>query len=368
MTRIEATGSGEALLALFERHGCVHVETAVLQPADIFIDLSGEDIRRRLFLTQDGSGTDLCLRPEHTIPVCRQHVESGQASGEYCYLGPVFRQRQDGSGEFHQVGFESIGRTDECPADADALGLALDGFALAHDAPYAVRVGDMGLLSAVLDALEVPPPARRRLRRHLTSGAGRDAALSPPERGAGADYAGLISAIAGQDPKAARAFVEDVISIAGVSRVGGRTAGEIAERFLSKAENRSGELSGRAREVLSRYLAIRGDLDEASDAVRTLAHEERLDLAAALDRFEERTGFIAAREIPLQRLTFAADFARTLDYYTGFIFEIGQEGRQDVPYVAAGGRYDRLFEHVGEGAVPAVGCSFWLDRFPEGAR
>ena len=46
------------------------------------------------------------------------------------------------------------------------------------------------------------------------------------------DVEKLLKALEGQDPNAAKAFVEDVLSIAGISRVGGRSAGEIAERFL----------------------------------------------------------------------------------------------------------------------------------------
>ncbi|WP_375458481.1 ATP phosphoribosyltransferase regulatory subunit [uncultured Enterovirga sp.] len=365
MTR-HAAGPGDALLRLFEDQGFERVETPVLQPAELFFDLSGEDIRRRLFLTQDNAGAEFCLRPEYTIPVCRQHVASGELVGAYCYLGPVFRQRSEGPAEFHQVGVESIGRADISPADADILSLALDGFALSPRlGGYDVRVGDMGLLSVVFAELGLAPPVQRRLIRSLAGGQGADVALEPDSRAAGSDYAGLLAAIEGQDPKAARAFVEDVISIAGISRVGGRSAGEIADRFLAKAENRFGTLGDREREVLRRYLAIAGDLDEAADAIRSLASDEKLDLAAALDIFDERTGFIAARGIDLARLRFAADFARTLDYYTGFIFEIRDAGRPEGWYVAAGGRYDRLLQHVGARApVPAVGVSFWLDPEP----
>ena len=357
---------GAALLDLFERQGCRRVETPVLQPAEVFIDLSGEDIRRRLYLVQDAQGLELCLRPEYTIPVCRQHVESGREAGEYCYLGPVFRQRREGFGEFLQVGAESIGRADRCPADADMLGLALDGYGVGWGEPYKVRLGDMGLLDAIFDALGVPTALRRRVTRDLAAGKGVKA-LANGEPQETSRYAGLLAAIEGQDPKAARAFVEDVISIAGLSQVGGRTAAEIADRFLAKAESRPG-LAERSRSVLQRYLAIRGDLDDSADAVRMLAREEGLDLTEALDRFDERTGFIAARGIDLKRLVFAADFVRVLDYYTGFIFEVRPAGKPEGWYVAAGGRYDRLFEHLGGPGrkldpVPAIGCSFWLDRF-----
>jgi ATP phosphoribosyltransferase regulatory subunit len=358
----------DALITLFEQHGCARVDTPVLQPAELFLDLSGEDIRRRLFLTIDQEGREMCLRPEYTIPVCRRHLEAGQGGAEYCYLGPVFRQRVGESGEFLQAGVESIGRDDIAPADADVIGLAVDGLALYRTGPLDIRIGDMGLLEALMRALAVPSGTRRRLLREIAAGRPLDEMLAPEPRATGSDHAGLLAAIEGQDPRAARAFVEDVLSIAGISRVGGRSAGEIAERFLSRAENRSGTLADEARQVLAAYLAIDGDLDGAAAAIRDLARRAGIDVTQALDIFEERTGFMAARGLAVETFRFKADFARSLDYYTGFIFEIRDPGRADDRLIAAGGRYDRLLAHLGGGPVPAVGCSLWLDRIEGGQR
>ena len=231
----------ESLLALFGRRGSTLVETPILQPANLFLDLSGESIRRRLFLTQDAEGGEFCLRPEHTIPVCIEHIRARRVSGEYCYLGPVFRQRAGESNEFLQAGIESIGRNDAEAADAEVFATAMQALALFPHRRWEVTVGDMGLLEALLDALDVGPSARRRLVRQLSAGETPELALTEDTRAASSDYAGLLAAIEGQDPRAAKAFVEDVISIAGISAVGGRSAAEIAERFLSRASNRSPE-------------------------------------------------------------------------------------------------------------------------------
>lgn len=355
------TSSIDALTALFEREGYARVEPPVLQPADIFIDLSGEDIRRRLFLTQDTAGAELCLRPEYTIPVCREHLaRHGAAPGAYSYRGPVFRLRPAEPGEFQQAGIESIGRTDAMAADAEVLGLAVEGLAALGIGDVRVRFGDMGVLTALVEGLGVAPATRRRLIRAVVSGRGLEG-LADGEGGT-VEHAGLLAAIEGQDPQAARAFVEDVIAIAGIARVGGRSAGEIAERFLAKASNRS-VLSAEARQIVERYLAIGGDPDGAARAMRALASDAGLSIAAALDAFEERIGFMAARGLAIETFAFQAAFARNLDYYTGFIFEIEDPRRSDGRPVVGGGRYDGLLRHLGAAEpVPAVGCSFWLDR------
>ena len=49
------------------------------------------------------------------------------------------------------------------------------------------------------------------------------------------EYQGVLAALAGSDPKAAHALVTDLLSIAGISAVGGRSVAEIADRFLEQA-------------------------------------------------------------------------------------------------------------------------------------
>ena len=357
--------ANNALIALFAREGYPRVEPPVLQPADAFVDLSGEDIRRRMFVTQDASGHELCLRPEYTIPVCREHLANGAPGpGSYGYCGPVFRLRTGETGEFLQAGIESIGRSDAAAADAEILAIALEGLAGLGLADVRVQLGDMGLLNALTDALGLAPAAKRRVIRSIVSGRGLPPAVEPegPD-----EHAGLLAAIEGQAPQAAKAFVEDILSIAGIARVGGRSAGEIAERFLARAANRSG-MSEEARAVLERYLAIQGDPDEAAAAIRALAREAGLDVGPALGQLEDRTGFMAARGLDVASFAFSADFARNLDYYTGFIFEISHPTRAGGRPLVGGGRYDGLFEHLGAAEpVPAVGCAFWLERIGRAA-
>ena len=44
-------------------------------------------------------------------------------------------------------------------------------------------------------------------------------------------------------------------------------------------------------------------------------------MGAALDAFERRNGFIAARGVAIEATRFSAAFVRDFDYYTGFVFE-----------------------------------------------
>ena len=94
----------------------------VIQPADPFLDMAGEDLRRRIFLTESETGETLCLRPEFTIPVCLDHIASRAGTPRrYAYLGEVFRQRREGGNEFFQAGIEDLGEADTAAADARSV-------------------------------------------------------------------------------------------------------------------------------------------------------------------------------------------------------------------------------------------------------
>src|SRR5260370_37971209 len=111
---LNAAGSAawaDTLLLSFAQAGYVRAEPAILQPAEPFLDLSGEDIRKSLYLTTDLSGDELCLRPDLTIPVARDYLASGRAGqpAGSSYLGPVFRYRRRPAREFLQAAIDCFG-------------------------------------------------------------------------------------------------------------------------------------------------------------------------------------------------------------------------------------------------------------------
>src|SRR6478735_1236789 len=138
----------QKLVASYVRAGYVQIEPPILQPAEPFLDLSGEDIRRRLFLTSDPHGRELCLRPDLTIPVSRAYLQSPRAGD---------------AAEFVQAGIESFARQDKAAADAEMLTLGLEATALYGLTTPQIRIGDVGLFSAFVAALDLAPAWKRRL-------------------------------------------------------------------------------------------------------------------------------------------------------------------------------------------------------------
>jgi ATP phosphoribosyltransferase regulatory subunit len=362
----------DLLVASYERAGYARVAPAIVQPAEPFLDLAGEDMRRHMYVLTDSTGDELCLRPDLTIPVARDYLASPAAAATqpagFCYLGPVFRDRGSaGSGEFLQAGIESFGRTDTAAADAEALTLGLEATAHYGINDPEIRIGDVALFSSLIDALDLAPAWKRRLAKdfnHKATLAEDLQRLALTAANGRPEHQGVLAALADANPKAAHALVTDLLSIAGISAVGGRSIGEIADRFVEQAElGVSTALPGETRTVIERFLGIAGTPDDAAVSLRALAEEASLSLDPALDLFESRTGFLAASGVDVTRIRFETGFGRGVDYYTGFVFELhDREGRADGQLVA-GGRYDALLTRLGSSrAVPAVGLAVWIER------
>jgi ATP phosphoribosyltransferase regulatory subunit len=366
----EPDARAEALVASYERAGYARVAPAMLQPAEPFLDLSGEDIRRRMYLTTAPDGDEFCLRPDLTIPVSRDYLASpaaGKPAG-YCYLGPVFRYRRDAPAEFLQAGIESFGRADKAAADAEMLSLGLDATAHYGVAAPHVQIGDVALFASLVAGLELPPAWKRRLIKDFNRKTNLAQDLDRLVLGgnnARPEYQGVLAALAGSDPKGAHALVTDLLSIAGINAVGGRSVGEIADRFLEQsALGASARLPREVRGLIERFLAIQGNPDEAAGALRALAHDSKLTptLGPALDQFESRTGFLEARGIDVKRVHFSTAFSRGFDYYSGLVFELTDPERTGDPLIA-GGRYDELLTRLGAAEpIPAVGFAVWIER------
>ena len=360
----------DGLLLSFAQAGYLRAEPAILQPAEPFLDLSGEDIRKSLYLTTDAGGEDLCLRPDLTIPVARDYLASpraGEPAG-FSYLGPVFRYRGGRPSEFLQAGIESFARQDRAAADAEMLALALEATTAFGVSEVEIRTGDVALFNALIDALDLYPVWRRRLIKDFNRkiNLAQDIERITLSTGPGHnEYEGVLAALAGSDRKAALALVTDLMSIAGTTNVGGRWVSEIADRFLEQSTLKSGALPRDALSLIKRFMAIEGAPDDAIAKLRALAREAKLDITAAIDQLESRVGFMAARGIDIRNTRFSTSFGRGLDYYTGFEFELHAKGNGVEPLVA-GGRYDGLMTQLGSiGPIPAVGFSIWVETLTQ---
>lgn len=342
-----------------------------LLPARVVLELSGEAVRSRLCVFTDAEGREVCLRPDMTTPIASQVASGALAPARYTYAGSVYRlpnAGSDGPIEFSQAGFEWFGgggADEDADATALALGAASSGGA---SGDLSLRIGDVSVLVAVINALPFSPAWRARLKRAFFRRRGpRDLLNATPDttRESGA----LAAALAALPPTDAVRAVEEILATAGVLPVGGRGAAEIAERLRDSATDIAPDTD--ASRLLTTYLDIEAPLKSCAKRLSTFARDAGVDLAPAIDGLATRIDQLATLKPPfLEKAQFSAEAGRRFEYYDGFVFELGRADEPARP-IASGGRYDGLIARLSAGASssPAIGAALRIDRLSgEGAR
>ncbi len=366
----------EKILNHFENSDYLHVAPEIIQPADVFLSQSGEVMRQRTYVFTDHLGSELCLRPDVTIPACRVYLKRCPEANQlarYYYSGPAFRFQQDGAGEgqpreFEQAGIELLQHEDKEAAEAEVLSLSINAIDAVNVKEYTIKFGDLSLFASLIDGIEMPERWRIRLKHQFWRHAALDDLLNQlasAKTDANNLYDdALINKLRDCDRTTAIEIVDTYLAHNNIPVVGRRSVEDITARLLDHvADMDASPLDQTIITTIKSYLEINDSPHEAQRKIEALAKAAGLDLSKALDAFERRLDLFKQRDINLDRAMFSAEFGRNLEYYTGFVFQLEVSGLGVAGQIAGGGRYDNLLSGLGAPhRVPAVGCAIHLDR------
>ena len=361
--RLERTVPPAALAAIrapFEGAGAT-LETPVLQPLALLLDLAGEAMRPRLFVVQAEGGEEAALRPDFTIPIARAHIaqsqqEGGAADGRYCYEGKAFRAAGGSARaeEFLQLGLEVYGGSDPAETDAEILQRAWKAAAAGGRGDLSLVLGDVSLFSALVEDMDLEPALAARLKRAFNRPRLLSAELNPVNETDVAPQSRLAGLLGGLGETEAVALLEEVWSLAGVSPVGGRPTAEIARRLAGRGGD-----AARARlteDQIGRVRAFLSIEDTPAVALAALAGLGGARLDVRLGDWRRRLELLAEAGVPLDGARFGAGFGRSFGYYDGALFEVRSGALGAERPLAAGGRYDGLVTRLGGVGGGAAGC------------
>ncbi len=282
------------------RYGFREYDAPPLEPLDLYVEKSGEEIVGQLYNFEDKGGRQITLRPEMTPSLARVLGERSRGMSKpirWFAIPQLFRYERQQRGrlrEHYQWNVDIVGEGDEA-ADAEVLAVALDSLrvlGLTHEVIHA-RVSDRRLLTAILEAYGLDEAAR-------------------------------------------------TVAFAIIDKLERTPAEKSLERFTAEC----GMSDEKAADLLS--------LIEAG-SVETVRERLGDDLAvsAALVPVEDYLSMLASMGLS-EFVTFDLRIVRGLAYYTGVVFEIFDRAGE-FRAVCGGGRYDRLLKLVGGEALPAVG-------------
>ena len=343
-TSPETLTEARRLRDLFAAKGAQVVKADVLQSADTLLDLYGEDIRARAYLTSDPLRGEMVLRPDFTVPVVQMHMETQADPARYTYSGKVFRKQEADetrANEFVQVGYEVFDGQNPAGADAEVFAAIAEGLA---GLPVRAATGDIGVLMAAVRGLRTTDARKAALLRHIWRPTRFRALMK--RFGCATMPASRKALLAASDPFAA----------AGPD-IGLRSRAEVQARIDAlRSDSAADPIAAEEIALIDAILGLRETAPNVLSALRDIA----VDMPAigdAVATMDARLQALSDRGVDVANLEFEGSYGRTsLEYYDGFVFGFYATDRPDHPPVATGGRYDALTAQLGQGrAVPAVG-------------
>ena len=283
-------------------------DAPVLEPLELYIEKSGEEIVGQLFNFEDRGGRAVALRPEMTPSLARligAKANSLKRPVKWFNIGEHYRYEKPQKGRlraFYQFNVDIFGEPGP-GADAELIALlaqALKSFGLGVE-DFKIRLSDRDLWLLMLAA-------------------------------EGLDEAGSMTVLGIVDKMERMERDKIIEKLAEV-------LGDAAEEFYGRVEE---AVAIREFDALRTYilnLPLEGDLVDKAKA--------RLEEWEALLAGLESAGAAEFIQIDL-------GIVRGLAYYTGFVFEAFEatgKGRA----LAGGGRYDALVKKLGGPDMPAVG-------------
>ena len=291
-----------------KRHGFSEYDAPILEPLDLYVEKSGEEITGQLFSFEDRGGREVALRPEMTPSLARLIGKRGQSLKrpiKWFTVGENFRYEKPQKGRqrsFYQLNADIFGEPGPA-ADAELIALCIQvlrDFGLTFE-DFWLRLSDrclwVGLLSNYgFDDAQIEQILGIMDKRERETRAATMEKLEPYFPDSAEDFIGRA---------------DDLVSA--------RSLEELQSVF---AEELAQEGSGG---IIERRLFEWRDLLETLEAMELLPFIH-IDLGVV----------------------------RGLAYYTGFVFEVFERTGK-TRSIAGGGRYDHLVGKLGYMEMPAVG-------------
>ncbi|MFJ4802756.1 histidine--tRNA ligase [Streptomyces murinus] len=296
---------------VFGRFGFQPLQTPAFERLEVLTGKYGDEGDKLVFKIlrrgeHEATGeADLALRYDHTVPLARVVAAYGsQLPTPYkrYALAPVWRADRPGKGrfrEFVQCDLDVVGTTSPL-ADAEVVSALYESLDALGVPEFRFLVNSRKALAGLLEVYGVPGDAG----------------------------GGVLITLDKLDKLAPAAVVQELVDGRGLPEATAK--GLVDDLTAPDATER-----------------IRKELEGSATGQEGLAEVDRL-LA------------LVAGIIPPERIAFAPNLVRGLDYYTGVIYEVTAPGMPGS--IASGGRYDGLIGRMSGSDVPACGGSLGIER------
>ena len=325
------------LFKILKSKGFKNIELDNIIESKYVLKRSGGSYRQFLFSFYDQNQKEWSLVPDLSVSSVVKFIQKKISSKtKWFYTGEAYRKQNKNfnSPIINQTGFEIFASNNKIKDDKEIIQTSIEIFKKSNFKKGELNISNIEIFNALVDRLSLALRWKDRVKRHFC----REAYFNQLLKKLSSKID--INPIAvKKDKKIAEKLRKQNLN----TLYSGRTLKDILERFDLKnyKEPRLGADKKNVKIILD-YLKISCPIEKAPKTLNDFFKKNKLNL------------FVSENYFPVNRnskknikIKFSTNINRSLEYYSGMVFNIivNNKGKQSV--LLSGGRYDGLLKNLG---------------------
>ena len=309
---------------------------------------SGGSYRQFLFSFYDQNQKEWSLVPDLSVNSAVKFIRNNiKTKTKWFYSGEAFRKQNKNinSPIINQIGYEIFASDNKYKDDKEIIQTSIEIFNKSKFKKGELNISNIQIFNALVDRLSLAPRWKDRIKRHFCREAYFNQLLNKLS-----SNTDINPIVVEKDKKIAEKLRKQDPN----ALYSGRTLKNILERFdLKNYKEPRLETDKKNVNTIKDYLKISCRITKAPEILNKFFKKNKLNLFISDDYFP-----VNINSKKNLKINFSTNINRSLEYYSGMVFNImvSKKGKKNV--FLSGGRYDGLLKNLGSKKnINAVGAA-----------
>ena len=323
------------LFKILKSKGFKNIELDNIIESKYVLKRSGGSYRQFLFSFYDQNLKEWSLVPDLSVSSVVKFIQNKiKSKTKWFYTGEAYRKqnKNNNSPIINQTGFEIFASNNKIKDDKEIIQTSIEIFKKSNFKKGELNISNIEIFNALVERLTLARRWKDRIKRHFCREVYFNQLLKKLSSSTDID-----PIAAEKDKKIAEKLRKQNLN----TLYSGRTLKDILERFDLKnyKEPRSGTDKKNVK-IIKDYLKISCPIEKATVTLNKFFKKNKLNLFISDDYFPVGSN----NNI---RVKFSANINRSLEYYSGMVFNISVNKKGKKSVLVSGGRYDGLLKNLG---------------------
>ena len=323
------------LFKILKSKGFKNIELDNIIESKYVLKRSGGSYRQFLFSFYDQNLKEWSLVPDLSVSSVVKFIQNKiKSKTKWFYTGEAYRKQNKNynSPIINQTGFEIFASNDKFKDDKEIIQTSIEIFKKSNFKIGELNISNIEIFNALVNRLTLARRWKDRIKRHFCREVYFNQLLKKLSSSTDIDPVAVE-----KDKKIAEKLRKQNLN----TLYSGRTLKDILERFDLKnyKEPRSGTDKKNVK-IIKEYLKISCPIEKATVTLNKFFKKNKLNLFISDDYFP----VIVNKSL---RIKFSTNINRSLEYYSGMVFNISVNNKGKKSVLVSGGRYDGLLKNLG---------------------